>query len=139
MKCKHENADHLMPGDSFVPDSGSGLNVEIAACEQFRCIDCGAWLPLGPSNDEPDAVKVEMRAAELAAHRHEMEHRLSSRFKTTYGEIAGWRGEETIESLRVFLPDGGERVDRGTPLNLDSPNWRAGYLARYIVTHEETP
>lgn len=31
------------------------------------CLDCKAWLPLGKANDEPEAVRVEMRAAEIAA------------------------------------------------------------------------
>jgi ribosomal protein L37E len=31
------------------------------------CKACGEWLPLGPSNDAPDEVRVEMRAAMLAA------------------------------------------------------------------------
>lgn len=32
-----------------------------------RCADCGIALPLGPSNDEPSEVQVEMRAAESLA------------------------------------------------------------------------
>lgn len=31
------------------------------------CDRCGEWLPLGPSNDDDEAVLVEMRAAEIAA------------------------------------------------------------------------
>jgi hypothetical protein len=30
-----------------------------------RCVDCGATLPLGPSNDDSPAVPIEMRAAEI--------------------------------------------------------------------------
>lgn len=45
MTCRHENADPdprwLNLGDAEVS----------AIVEQFRCIDCGAWLSLGPSND----------------------------------------------------------------------------------------
>ena len=35
--------------------------------DAIRCNHCNAWLPLGPSNDEPEAVKVEMALAELLA------------------------------------------------------------------------
>lgn len=61
MTCRHENADPdprwLNLGDAEVS----------AIVEQFRCIDCGAWLSLGPSNDRPAAVRVEIRAAEFIA------------------------------------------------------------------------
>lgn len=69
-RCRHENADHLMPGDhgQFEDDD---LLCRARVCgvlvEQFRCLDCGAWLSLGPANDEPAEVQVEIRAAELAA------------------------------------------------------------------------
>jgi hypothetical protein len=70
VKCKHENADHLMPGDRWAsyrcrPDAHVDGCGQVAQCEQFRCLDCGAWLPLGPSNDEPEQVRVEMRAASM--------------------------------------------------------------------------
>lgn len=134
MKCKHENADHLMPGEVFAQMiADSPLTPVLAEC--LRCIDCCAWLSLGPSRDDgphEENVAIELRAAELAANHHDMEHRLSGRFKTTYGEVAGWRGEEVIEVLRVVTVGGG-RTDRGIPLNLSSPNWQAGYLARLIA------
>lgn len=63
MKCKHENADHLIPGEWFEPWSGGGVCV---AVEQFRCLDCEAWLSFGPANDTA-AVLIEIRAAELTA------------------------------------------------------------------------
>ena len=46
--CEHKNADHLMPGEWFNRDE---IPLYVADVEQFRCIDCGAWLSLGPSND----------------------------------------------------------------------------------------
>jgi hypothetical protein len=130
----HENADHLKPGETL--SSGYLVAVLIANCEQFRCLDCGAWLSLGPANDADPNVAVEVRAAELAARKFDMEYRLSSRFRTNYGEVAGWRGEESIESLQVVDENGERRTDHNVPLNLDSPNWRAGYLARCIATRD---
>lgn len=65
VKCKHENAEHLTAGEA---STWSGpLDGYVATVEQFRCIDCGAWLSLGPSNDEPEAVRIEIRLAELFA------------------------------------------------------------------------
>jgi hypothetical protein len=101
VRCKHENADHLMPGETFVSSSWAGENYTVHV-EQFRCIDCGAWLSLGESDDAPDAVRVEMRAAELAAmlpdsfdetmmewagRRHFVE---GHEMPTTFGSMAGW-------------------------------------------------
>ncbi len=87
-----------------------------------RCADCGAWLPLGPSNDEPEAVKVEIRAAELAARVDEQRVRDRWQLMSDVGfdgaEIAGWI-ENKYDSEK--LPEQfGEH---------------AGYLARCIVTH----
>jgi hypothetical protein len=70
--------------------------------DRLVCDRCGYWIGLGDSNDAPDAVRVEMRAAELAAllpdsfdetmmewagrchfvEGHEM--------PTTFGGLAGW-------------------------------------------------
>jgi hypothetical protein len=54
-----------------------------------RCNDCSAWLPLGESNDAPDEVKVEMRAAMLAAA-WEPENGVHG--LTTGCEHTGWDG-----------------------------------------------
>lgn len=48
-RCQHENADHLMLSDVFYPAYGT-LGEFAVTCEQFRCLDCGAWLSLGESN-----------------------------------------------------------------------------------------
>jgi len=66
-RCRHENADHLMLGELFTLDGDPNADVIVTKCEQFRCVDCGAWLSLGPSNDEPESVRVEIRAARLHA------------------------------------------------------------------------
>jgi hypothetical protein len=57
MNCKHENAEHMMAGDSSTPDWCVQVYAE---CEQFRCIDCGAWLSLGPDTDEDMYREVEL-------------------------------------------------------------------------------
>jgi hypothetical protein len=64
-RCKHENAEHLMPGECVATMDGI-VFVDPAQCEQFRCLDCRAWLSLGPANDEPDAVRVEILGARFA-------------------------------------------------------------------------
>ena len=79
-----------------------------------------------------------MRAVELA-DAHDLTDRLSSRFRTNYGEVAGWKGEETIPELRVEDADGEVRIDHDVPLNLDSPSWLAGFLARVIHDHKDVP
>lgn len=58
MRCKHENADHLGPDDSRF----SGW----ARVEQLRCIDCGAWLPLGLA--APTTYREMGLAKDLAAY-----------------------------------------------------------------------
>lgn len=74
---------------------------------QMWCDHCGTWLPLGPANDEPEAVKVEIRAAELAA-----EKRIPRD-----AELFGWRYHAA--GLYPY------------------PDEVVGYLARAIATHGE--
>jgi hypothetical protein len=59
-RCNHING-YAQHNDS-VMIAGS-----IRVVSSRRCLDCGAWLSLGPANDDDDRVKVELRAAELAA------------------------------------------------------------------------
>lgn len=136
VKCKHENVRGYMwrqvDGVKYWPVPPW---VARMSADALTCSDCGAWLSLGPATDD-ERTAVEVRAAEIAHHRAAMAHRLSSSFKTNHGEVAGWRGDETIDSLTVLDEYGNLRVDRDVPLNLDSPNWRAGYLARCIVEHD---
>jgi hypothetical protein len=56
---------------------------------QSKCARCGETMPLGPSNDAPDEVQVEMRAAELAAA-WEPENGVHG--LTTGCEHTGWDG-----------------------------------------------
>ena len=84
------------------------------------CLDCGTWLPLGPSDEEP--VAAEIRAAELAARVTEQRARGKSPFLSDIGfdsaEIAGWI-ECQYDSEK--LPE--------------QPGEHAGYLARAIIEH----
>jgi hypothetical protein len=75
------------------------------------CTDCGHWLSLGPSNDEPLEVQIEIRAAELTAPRA----RTFVSDDVWSGWVAherGWCPAPTIAAL-------------------------AGYLARVIATHPD--
>lgn len=63
MRCKHENACRLLCV-SLVPP-----------VEHRRCPSCGAWLSLGESNDEPEAVKVELRGTAIASEWREQSYR----------------------------------------------------------------
>lgn len=118
MRCKHENADHLMPGEIFTPygcrggkhTSGCG---RAAMCEQFRCLDCGAYLSLGESNDASEAVQVEMRAIEVVNARAAQRPDL-----VTTDEFYGWNLHECNSTSGDF-----------------SPGVAAGYLARCLWTH----
>jgi hypothetical protein len=121
VKCKHENADHLMPGDRWAsyrcrPDAHVDGCGQVAQCEQFRCLDCGAWLSLGESNDEPEQVRVEMRAAELAAE---------------WGTVPPKCNDGAFEEDCPRCGWEGWIMEHATP----SPAWHAGYLARCIAMH----
>jgi len=79
------------------------------------CDDCGEWLSLGPSNDDSEAVRIEIRAAQLAAD-----------------DECIWSPEEI----------GGGYVaacwEPGVPFSdrLDSSEQHAGYLA-WLITHDD--
>ena len=51
-KCDHKYAEHLKRGD------WNGKTY--AEAEQFRCVDCGAWLSLGESNDWIPSCEFEL-------------------------------------------------------------------------------
>lgn len=56
MSCDHSGT-HI--SRTFTDEFGNMITVRM-------CVMCGADLPLGPSNDEPKAVQIEMAAAERA-------------------------------------------------------------------------
>ena len=120
MTCKHENADHLMPGEMYERwhHGDKGPTLYAALVEQFRCCDCCAWLSLGPSNDSPPEVRAEIRAAEIATTLDESW--LSTSIDMSEVEHGGWRAAVL---RRVIFGSG--------------PSFDAGFLARVIHDHEE--
>lgn len=115
MNCQHTNADHNFPTSA-------------KPFEHFICLDCAELLSLGDANIGPDAA-IELRAALLSDPT-----RLGGYMQFNGVESQGWSGEETID-LIVVGRDGKRRKERDVPLNLDSPAWQAGYLARCIAEH----
>ncbi len=121
MTCRHANADHLKPGECLVRVDSQGFERPVAITfEQFRCLDCGAWLSLGPSDESwPAAVSIEIRAAELAG---------GDVANYDQWEWSGWNGDE-------YYIDGG--TGHGKRIHGGDPRWEAGYLANAIEQHEE--
>jgi hypothetical protein len=111
MKCTHENADHLKPGDLFALDQPYTPPVRVLY-EQFRCVDCGAWLSLGDA-DEPE---IDVRAAQLA-------------------RISRWSRE--YKKLTFLERSGLAEVGGIVKLKTEDPQWQAGYLAFQILDHDE--
>lgn len=115
--CKHERrAQHNEPC------SVRGPRVLV---KSLRCLDCGAWLSLGPSRDDGEhaaQVAVEVRAAELA---------WGKRRDFSADEWHGW-------DKHLF---DGSPVENPEHQSLSLRGWvasrHAGYLARAIATHTE--
>lgn len=115
-RCRHDNADHMMPGEGWALMDGTEM--PDASVEQLRCLDCGAWLSLGPSNDEPAEVKVEMRAAEMVQDIERI------------GATVLNRASFEAYGMNLFHNEPNETA----PANAGE---QAGYLAAAIVGHEE--
>lgn len=114
MKCKHRYPR------IYVRYSGE-YNQPLAKMAETAgpCLDCGAWLSLGYSDETP--VAVEVRAAEIAATYPTL-HSLRcaiERGEVDGAEYAGWI-EHAFDSAKVPEQEG---------------EW-AGYLARCIVEHD---
>ena len=116
-RCKHENVDHLKRGDLLLDARGECVGV--ARCEQFRCIDCAAWLPLGDANDSSPEVQIEIRAAEIAATGEPFWHVDATGSEVREG--CGWNAHA------CRFADTWCSGDR---------DCLAGYLASAIVTHD---
>lgn len=104
-KCRHS-----LPEITFRPD------ISLDGPFSMRC-PCGAQLSLGPSNDEPAEVKVEMRAAELDAwwSRDALGHE-----EFNVSEADGWMEHAGAE---------GDPSGNGGVV--------AGWLARELATHDD--
>jgi hypothetical protein len=120
--CRHDNADHLLTGDWFAPYKPDGNRewLYTAPCEQFRCLDCRAWLSLGPARDRTAAVLLEIRAAYLA-------------------DLARVEGERA--AVREMFGAEHHGWDESHPVNAGYSGMAfdiaAGYLARIIFDHDE--
>lgn len=117
-RCGHEKT---------TPYHWTGEHWQLARMEQFGvvyasgvcaivCNACGEWLPLGDSNDAPEAVAIEIRAAELA----ECYGGETGDFTQT--EWAGWNDDEQHSE---------------GDFDIAGRQWLAGYLAFYIDMHHE--
>lgn len=126
-RCKHENADHLKPGDEWADMDGDFI--EVVLVEQFRCCDCGAWLSLGPSDETDERVAIEIRAAEIATNAARGVGLGGHRPNHCTGEHC-WHWHERDDSGPCCYC--GDDVGLFTTCDV-------GLLAREIVTHEEMP
>ncbi len=84
-----------------------------------RCVDCGHWLPLGPANDDSEAVRVEIDAARIVAAVDD-----GLPFLAWFADLGslcaahnGWLDQDTHDA--------------------GLPEYTAGYLARAIVSHDD--
>ncbi len=112
VRCKHPRASRAL----VTRRAGNGLHATHNVCPW-----CGTWLSLGPANDEPAAVKLEIRAAELAV------------VLATLDGILDWQ----------FAPNEWDDERRGwsmaeTNMQQHTDAWQSGYLARCIATHDDT-
>jgi hypothetical protein len=83
------------------------------ACMDWKiCVRCRAWLTLGESNDAPEAVKVEILAAEIAARR-----------------VNAWCTNDAWGGWNAHLMGWDPFPSRAA---------LAGYLAREIASHDES-
>lgn len=128
MSCKHENAEHLMPGEQFATWTWLDVNITTVNFEQLRCLDCGTWLSLGPTPPDTEAVAIEKRAAELAS--------------TWDPDNASWNG---FESLGMCSPDGqhADLIEQDVRDGRKSPHdlfaYLSGHLACVIASHDNDP
>jgi hypothetical protein len=119
-KCRHRNPRTGM----WRAGAQDWLNNTCLIVDRLVCDDCGAWLPLGPSNDAPAAVAVEIRAAEIAA--------------LGIGTPLLWIARDEEHGWRDFAnEDGGGDCHCSEAVRHDDKNWHTGYLARCIVEHDE--
>lgn len=117
-RCRHEIVSRAAQA-AFAPgvEQTNDSNCRNPLVDAKICVTCGAWLSIGPANDEPSEVQVEIRAAEIAAGSIRAVHSSDE-----HGcSFCGWVAHELDESLS-------DRAGLGM---------QAGYLARCIATHPE--
>lgn len=102
-------------------DGGFWVKCPEGEATHKECCQCHEHLTLGPSNDDDERVRVEMRAAELA-----------SGYTKERGVIDGTSLDEDVGWLIHVSEWTHHDRERGTPVNDEQ---QAGYLARCIWTH----
>jgi hypothetical protein len=107
-------------GHPFVRDARV---VEVFGCRQIAqtaiCCDCGAWLSLGESNDSPEAVRIEILAAAIAAKDATCPH---------HEEDCEWCGLAQVILQHDFVQ-----------FAESLPSFPCGVLAAGRATHPEEP
>lgn len=105
-KCRHKNWYWLTSSDVVVtPDDPTAI--------RKVCVRCDETIPIGPSNDSPVSVMIEIEAAEIAAPH--------SRLMNAFSDQAfGWSAYED-----------GDYIPASAGMR-----WLAGWLAHAIVKHD---
>lgn len=114
-QCKHEHT-----AEKYGETTHDSDGFIVYEAQHLECLDCGAWLPLGPSADTPQTA-IEIRAARIAAA-----------FEADGGcEMSSLERHGFADEVLTLR--GGCRIDlTGT----QPAQW--GYLARCIVDHDAT-
>ena len=100
-RCRHENADHLMPGELLDFDEPHTPPQRVTV-EQFRCLDCGEFLSLGSAASAP---WIEMQLAIAIAHIECWDE--DERTKDFYVESAITSHAENNVDLHAYVEDSG--------------------------------
>lgn len=126
MGCRHRNGvGYRWEADGWQPVTQL-VEVDLRRCTWFGRVtcDCGAWLPLGESNDSGEhakAVAIEIRAAEIAVN---VSEEGLTRWAHRNYEWYGWLAFQNTPTDAYGL--------RG-----DEAGFGSGWLARAISTNEE--
>ncbi len=117
MKCKHENSYHK----TYPPPCGPTF----ANCMTRRCSRCNELLSLGRSNDGSEAVRLEMRVAELAAD-----------WDPDNGRWDGFVSLGMCSPLAEHADLLERDIANGRDRRADLANYIVGHLACCIVSHQ---
>lgn len=111
--CKHPSEHVVTKFDWAAPYDGD--------VEWRECLDCGTWLPLGHSDENDERVRVEIRAAELAA-------------RSGFGSFSNCGAG--CERCGFVTHSHGVVGETPHP-QCNERQFHAGYLARQIATHTD--
>jgi hypothetical protein len=114
-RCRHRHA--RMVAAILVTERDGVLKGN--GVETRWCPKCDQRVAIGPSNDEPETVRIEMRAAEIVTA---LEH--DDGCEMTPFECSGFNDEP------MTLRGGGRLI-------IENASTRAGYLAHTIATHDD--